>query len=670
MFDELRFDGARGVLALTLLSLAFALLGCEGTTATTPNRVEQQAVLAGTCDSAVHETSRLDAVYRFDLACALSYFEAAGCDFGLDPDGNGSVISSSILEDMHNDPVDCVRGYSCSGCADADSLQTAETCEELARFSYFTANAWADVQAACPVQGGGEEEPDSGCTIEGLEFPAEEMSCAQQFFSVMTCESCREVLDARTCEDAINDPAACQVGNACTGCEDGDARGNGVDCAEIETYSYFGPAAAQRLYEHVQANPCDGECSPACDGRQCGDDGCGGQCGGCGEDETCGQDGQCTAGCEIEGVTFGESDLDCVYEFFQTMDCGQCREVFDARVCEDAINDADACQSGGICTGCTDSDTRDDGVTCAEIAGYSYFGSAAAQDLLAFAQADLSCGAPGLVVDGVPFTEAEAEAVLEVVHGATLEQLDGEAGLDSRAAANIVAGRPFATVVELGDVPYVGATVLQALLTYSLTWRSPDEAPAELTATILADEADRHGDQSQYYGQLVRVSRAIIGSDPHTTYGGATLLYIADPSVGSEEQLKVYVAADANIDMAFATIHDEIDLTGVFTSYGDTFQIRVDDPNGHVCSLTRSGLAFEDHLNVLAAWESTESNPEGAVYVESDFGYSYMVPLPVFLDHPMWNGSPPEPPNDDGNEQDHGWNAAAQTTLNSWRAAQ
>ncbi len=675
MVHELRSTAARGALLTAIASLAFALASCDrGPTATPPSSVQQQAVAAGTCDSATHETTSLDGVYQFDLACALSYFEAAGCDFGLDPDGNGSVISSSILEDMHNDPVDCVRGYSCSGCTDADSLETAETCDELAAFSYFTANAWSDVQAACPVQDGGEDDGeddgDAGCTLEGLEFPAEESTCALQFFSAMTCESCREVLDSRTCEDAINDPAACQVGNSCTGCEDGDARGNGVDCAEIEAYSYFGPAAAQRLYEHVQANPCDGECAPSCDGRLCGDDGCGGECGSCAQDETCGQDGQCTAGCEIEGVTFGESDLDCAFEFFETMDCVRCREVFDARICEDAINDADACQIGGICTGCTDSDTRADGVTCTEIATYSYFGGAAAQDLLAFAQADLSCGDPGLVVDGVPFTEAEAEAVVDVANNASEVQLDDEAGLDSRAAANIVAGRPFATVVELGDVPYVGATVLQALLTYSLTWLPPDQAPVALDVTTLADEVDQHGEQSQYYGQLVRVSRAIIGSEPYTTYGGATLFYIADPSVGAEEQLKVYVSADANIDMTFATIHDEIDVTGVFTSYNGTFQIKVDDPASHACSLVRSGLAFEDYLTVLAAWGSTEANPEGAVYVESNFGYSYMVPLPVFLDHPMWSGSPPGPPGDDGNEQDHGWNGAAQTALNGWLAAQ
>jgi len=36
-------------------------------------------------------------------------------------------------------------------------------------------------------------------------------------------------------------------------------------------------------------------CAPACDGRACGDDGCGGTCGACAAGEACGADGQCGA---------------------------------------------------------------------------------------------------------------------------------------------------------------------------------------------------------------------------------------------------------------------------------------------------------------------------------------------------------------------------------------
>ena len=39
----------------------------------------------------------------------------------------------------------------------------------------------------------------------------------------------------------------------------------------------------------------DPDCKPECDGKSCGDDGCGGQCGECTDDETC-DEGKCVAG--------------------------------------------------------------------------------------------------------------------------------------------------------------------------------------------------------------------------------------------------------------------------------------------------------------------------------------------------------------------------------------
>lgn len=54
------------------------------------------------------------------------------------------------------------------------------------------------------------------------------------------------------------------------------------------------------------------ECVPACDGRVCGDDGCGGACGSCDGDTVCGTDGQCRAtdacdrSCADLGLTCGD----------------------------------------------------------------------------------------------------------------------------------------------------------------------------------------------------------------------------------------------------------------------------------------------------------------------------------------------------------------------------
>lgn len=48
----------------------------------------------------------------------------------------------------------------------------------------------------------------------------------------------------------------------------------------------------------------ESECTPACEGRECGADGCGGQCGQCGEALQCGEEGQCfDPGGGAEGCT-------------------------------------------------------------------------------------------------------------------------------------------------------------------------------------------------------------------------------------------------------------------------------------------------------------------------------------------------------------------------------
>ena len=113
---------------------------------------------------------------------------------------------------------------------------------------------------------------------------------------------------------------------------------------------------------------------------------------------------------------------------------------------------------------------------------------------------------------------------------------------------------------------------------------------------------------------------------------------------------------------------DEIALTGQFTSYGSTFEILLDDTATHALSMTTAGLAYENYETVQGAWTSTSSNPEGSVRVVADFGYTYMVPLPIFSGHPMWGGVEPDPPAQSGSEQDYNWNIAAQDALDDWLA--
>ena len=71
-------------------------------------------------------------------------------------------------------------------------------------------------------------------------------------------------------------------------------------------------------------------CVPNCDGKTCGDDGCGGSCGECGEGEECTEAGQCEVPCvpNCEGKECGGDGCE--------GSCGSCDE-------------GDTCSEDGIC---------------------------------------------------------------------------------------------------------------------------------------------------------------------------------------------------------------------------------------------------------------------------------------------------------------------------------
>lgn len=105
--------------------------------------------------------------------------------------------------------------------------------------------------------------------------------------------------------------------------------------------------------------------------------------------------------------------------------------------------------------------------------------------------------------DGVTFTVAEADRVVELANTAGGSYLDDDLALDARAVDSIVGARPIATVQELAGLYYVGQTALTTLkeaaagvpgcetpgwdITYvyaddSDQWRK--EVPAELAALV------------------------------------------------------------------------------------------------------------------------------------------------------------------------------------------
>ncbi len=72
---------------------------------------------------------------------------------------------------------------------------------------------------------------------------------------------------------------------------------------------------------------CVENCTPDCNGKECGDDGCGGSCGTCDNGKTCNSDGKCVEHCQPKtcqdlGYECGQADDGCG----GTLDCGGCGE--------------------------------------------------------------------------------------------------------------------------------------------------------------------------------------------------------------------------------------------------------------------------------------------------------------------------------------------------------
>ena len=102
----------------------------------------------------------------------------------------------------------------------------------------------------------------------------------------------------------VNEGAPCDDGSVCTTldlCSDGECEGAGViDCEDDNLCSddYCHPTAGCQHSVAPNGTPC-GEagwvcllgqcllCDPDCQGKECGDDGCGGSCGECGEGTVC-----------------------------------------------------------------------------------------------------------------------------------------------------------------------------------------------------------------------------------------------------------------------------------------------------------------------------------------------------------------------------------------------
>lgn len=107
----------------------------------------------------------------------------------------------------------------------------------------------------------------------------------------------------------------------------------------------------------------------------------------------------------------------------------------------------------------------------AELDAIAYVGESAIDKLVVYVRS--IGGVPELDVEGVLLTAAEARAIVAAAGGATLAELDDTAGLDARAARNLIAGRPYADIHAVAAVGYVGSAALEKLRMWAPTWTPP-----------------------------------------------------------------------------------------------------------------------------------------------------------------------------------------------------
>ncbi len=242
--------------------------------------------------------------------------------------------------------------------------------------------------ACAPLEDGDLCNGTLYCAMEG----AAEGTCQIDPDTILACDDDIEcTLDGCAPDTGCTfDPvdAACDDGNMCT--DDVCVASEGCSNAAVAD----GLACGAPGWECV-GGAC--ACVPACDGKSCGDDGCGGTCGDCGCGEVCEDDGVClfTACDGVEcgddgcGGTCGDCGCgetcdagSCLFEACDGKDCGDdgcggtcgscgCGETCDGGLCLFGACDGVECGDdgcGGSCGGCADGEACEDGA-CVEVAG-------------------------------------------------------------------------------------------------------------------------------------------------------------------------------------------------------------------------------------------------------------------------------------------------------------
>jgi DNA uptake protein ComE-like DNA-binding protein len=181
--------------------------------------------------------------------------------------------------------------------------------------------------------------------------------------------------------------------------------------------------------------------------------------------------------------------------------------------------------------------------TLAQVDAVPWVGDAALRRLLAFAKTNLPQQTE--TVEGVTFQPWEVSAVVWGVNQATSARLSSL--VDARAAAGLVASRPFQRIAQMGAVAWVGPTVLERLRREAATWqieqRGSPRPPAGLggtfdgitfsdaLATKALDIANR-ASREQLLGRGIGASPAasLVASRPFATLADVAALSGVGPS--------------------------------------------------------------------------------------------------------------------------------------------
>ena len=196
-------------------------------------------------------------------------------------------------------------------------------------------------------------------------------------------ETCFPYCEGKACGDD-------ECGGSCGTCEDGQACSPTGQCVTEGSCKGFcgskapggcwcddkcngiGDCCADFCEQCPNENP-DFCCQPNCNGKVCGDDGCGGSCGECGENESCTTSGTCYNPKSCKGKCGGKAGSgcwcddkcpalgDCCEDF-----CDQCEEVNPQACCEPSCDGKvcgdDGC--GGTCGECAAGEACSDNGAC------------------------------------------------------------------------------------------------------------------------------------------------------------------------------------------------------------------------------------------------------------------------------------------------------------------